>query len=160
MRRPCPLTEGENYRPIRNGHFNTRLISLKDGNLVGVFDARTRPSSNNYREVTPGLYWAIPGKHSLGSPDGYSAFRVHNGKEVPATLNGISSPASGVNIHHAGLADKTTLTNDGSPISKACSMLPELDFNSLRDFYFSSSNKLNGISIFPDLKIFTIYAGH
>ena len=94
---------------------------------ITTFDGSSYPARlNDYATVQPGLYKAQLGLHKsdylalrMSRLDGSSRIPLMNDHNPSNNL----TYATGINIHKAGLNDKTGLTTTGSPCSAGCQLI-------------------------------------
>ena len=135
----------------------TAVVYLADGTKV-EYDANTRPSDGDaYATVPEGRYEGKVGTHN-GS---YTALRtgdvgtqnfgpgnntIELGYENPAYSDG-RTYATGINIHKAGLNNKTGMTNSGSPISAGCSLIDRDNWSGFIGNFDTDAQRNNTISV-------------
>lgn len=149
----------ENYTFDENSDYNmgsaTAVVYLADGTKV-EYDATTRPSdADDYATVPEGRYEAKVGLHNgsytalrmgdVGTTD-FSNNRIELGTENPAYSDG-RTYATGINIHKAGLNNKTGMTTSGSPISAGCSLIDRDNWSGFIGNFNTDAQKNNTVSV-------------
>lgn len=149
----------ENYTFDENSDYNmgsaTAVVYKADGTKV-EYDATTRPSdADNYATVPEGRYEAKVGLHNgsytalrmgdVGTTD-FSNNRIELGTENPAYSDG-RTYATGINIHKAGLNNKTGMTTSGSPISAGCSLIDRDNWSGFIGNFNTDAQKNNTVSV-------------
>jgi len=133
----------------------TANVYKADG-TTETFDATTYPSDqDDYATVPEGKYEAKVGLHNgsytalrmgdVGTTN-FSDNRIELGKENPAYSDG-RTYASGINIHKAGLNNKTGMTTSGSPISAGCSLIDRNNWGSFIGNFNTDAQKGNTVSV-------------
>jgi RHS repeat-associated protein len=134
---------------------STAYVYKSDG-TIARYRASTLPSDlEDYPTVPEGQYEAKVGTHN-GSSTSYTALRIGDvgtsdftqnqielGYENPAFSDG-RTYATGINIHKAGLENKTGMTTTGSPISAGCLLM---DVNTWDSFIgnFDTDDQRNNV---------------
>jgi RHS repeat-associated protein len=149
----------ENYTFDENSDYNmgsaTAVVYLADGTKV-EYDSTTRPSdADDYATVPEGRYEAKVGLHNgsytalrmgdVGTTD-FSNNRIELGTENPAYSDG-RTYATGINIHKAGLNNKTGMTTSGSPISAGCSLIDRDNWSGFIGNFNTDAQKNNTVSV-------------
>jgi hypothetical protein len=133
----------------------TAVVYLADGTKV-EYDATTRPSdADDYATVPEGRYEAKVGLHNgsytalrmgdVGTTD-FSNNRIELGTENPAYSDG-RTYTTGINIHKAGLNNKTGMTTSGSPISAGCSLIDRDNWSGFIGNFNTDAQKNNTVSV-------------
>lgn len=130
---------------------STATVFLADGSTK-TYDANTMPSSDSYPTVPEGLYEATVGKHQ----GKYTALRMHDvgdtksqidlGFENPAFSDG-RTYASGINIHKAGINNKTGMTTTGKPISAGCMLMDVNNWDGFIGNFNNTEQKSNPVGV-------------
>lgn len=141
--------EGINGRFSEDSSYNigtsTAIVYKYDGSIE-CFNACTYPSDiHKYVTIPSGLYEAKVGKHKnqynalrlsdVGTTDFYNS-RIYLPNENPNNSN--HHYASGINIHKAGVNNKTGLTTSNRPISAGCILI---DINEWDSFISNFDNE-------------------
>ncbi len=134
---------------------STAYVYKSDG-TTQTFNANTYPSDqDDYATVPEGRYEAKVGMHKesykalrmadLEATD-FSDNRIELGKKNPA-YDDDRTYASGINIHKAGVNNKTGMTTTGSPISAGCSLIDRENWNSFIGIFNTDAQKNNKVSV-------------
>lgn len=123
------------------------------------FDACTYPSdTSKYPTIPSGIYEAKVGKHKINSPNGYLALRMSDVGTTDFYSNSIElgepnkafpdrTYAIGINIHKAGVENKTGKTKNGSAVSMGCLLIDRYNWKNFIKIFTTPQQKNNVVGI-------------